>query len=382
MPKMKRREFNRSLAAGLASTGLAASAFGWETGVPTAAKDAPTDSCITDVPGIKVGHYTETRRSTGCTAILFEPPATASADYDHSTPGSYMGVRLLPTSLTVKLNGMLLTGGGAYGLDAVAGMMHYLEEQHTRSHPEFTGIYLPRLAGASIYDLIVGNPKVRPNANSAYQACEAASNGPVAQGNVGAGAGATVGKMLKGYGGMKGGLGSASLRVGEVVVGALAVVNALGDIYDRHTGRIIAGARRREGKGFANIIETLQKLPTSSQALGELVNDPLEQSTTLVVIATNVAFCKPELAKIAAMGSTGAARVINPYHSTGDGDSTFAVSTDRAEWPRSAAVEGAVPAVSAVGALAAEVVSESITRAIKAAQSIDGWPAWRDYTTK
>jgi L-aminopeptidase/D-esterase-like protein len=304
---------------------------------------------------------------------------TASVNYDGSTPGSYMGVRLQPTCLTVKLNGMLLTGGGAFGLAAVTGLVRYLEQRNVGVDTQTTGIYLPSVVGASIYDLIVGNPKIRPTAGAAYRACETASNGPVAQGNVGAGAGATVGKMLKGYGGMKGGLGSASVRVGDVIVGALAVVNALGDIVDRHNGKIVAGARRPEGKGFANIVETLKTLPHSGRGLSDLVHDPLEQSTTLVVIATNVAFGKPELAKIAMMGSTGAARVINPYHSTGDGDSTFAVSTNKVSWKSSASIAEVAPAVSGVGALAAETVSEAVTQAIKMAKSIEGWPAYRDY---
>jgi L-aminopeptidase/D-esterase-like protein len=377
MDRMKRREFNRALA-GLATTGFSGRTFAWEAGDSSDPSAEPRDT-ITDVPGIKVGHYTDTRRPTGCTAILFDSAVTAGVDYDSSTPGSFMGVRLLPTSLAANLNGMLLTGGGGFGLAAMAGLMGYLEEHHAAASRQRSGVYLPSVAGASIYDLIVGNPKIRPDANAAYQACETASSGPVAQGNVGAGAGATVGKMLKGFGGMKGGLGSASLRVGEVVIGALAVVNALGDIVDRHTGKILAGARRPGGKGFANIVETLKQLPAGERALSELVEDPLEQSTTLVVIATNATFSKPELAKIAAMGSTGAARVINPYHSTGDGDSTFAVSTNRVKWGNTALVGVSAPAVSAVGALAAETVSEAITRAILAAKSIERWPAHRDY---
>jgi L-aminopeptidase/D-esterase-like protein len=378
MGPIKRREFSRALA-GLATTGLAGRAFSWEAGGHPDPNPQPTDT-ITAVPGIRVGHHTETQRPTGCTAILFEEEVTAGVDYDSSTPGSFMGVRLLPASLSANLHGMLLTGGGGFGLGAVAGLMRYLEDRHAITNARgSSAIYLPSVVGASIYDLIVGNPKIRPDANSAYQACEAASSGPVAQGNVGAGAGATVGKMLKGFGGMKGGLGSASLRVGEAVVGALAVVNALGDIIDRHTGNIIAGARSPSGKGFANIVATLKKLPADGHTLSDLVDDPLEQSTTLVVIATNVSFGKPELAKIAAMGATGAARVINPYHSTGDGDSTFAVSTNRIKWETSAAVQVSAPAVSAVGALAAETVSEAITRAIKAANSIEGWPAARNY---
>lgn len=372
MTTLKRRDFNQALV-GLAATGFAGRAFAWESGGSSPDRDAPLADTLTDVPGIKVGHFTESRRPTGCTAILFDPQVTASVDYDSSGPGSYRGVRLQPASLTVKIDAMFLTGGGAYGLAAVAGVDRYLEELHRGA----AGVYLPSVAGASIYDLEIGNPKVRPDAEAAYRACKAASKGPVQQGNVGAGAGATVGKLLAGFGGMKGGLGSASIRVGDAVIGALAVVNGMGDIIDRHSGKIIAGARRADGRGFVNIVETLKRPPR--RRVSEAVRDVPDQSTNLVVIATNVAFGKLELAKIAAMGSTGAARVINPYHTAGDGDSTFAFSTGHVRWPAEAGGISESSAVSAVGALGAEMASESIIRAVTLARSIEGWPACRDY---
>ncbi|MGH9468991.1 MAG: P1 family peptidase [Terriglobia bacterium] len=371
MTMLKRRAFNQVLV-GLAASGVAGRACAWERG-GSPDPDAPLGDTLTDVPGIKVGHFTETRRPTGCTVILFNPQVTASVDYDSSTPGSYRGVRLQPASLTVKLDAMFLTGGGAYGLSAVAGVDRYFEELHQGA----AGVYLPSVAGASIFDLEVGNPKVRPDGEAAYQACKAASTAPVQQGNVGAGAGATVGKLLKGLAGMKGGLGSASVRVGDAVIGSLAVVNGMGDIIDRHAGKIIAGARRPDGRGFANIVETLKR--SRSRRLSELAHDVPDQSTNLVVIATNVAFGKLELAKVAAMGSTGAARVINPYHTAGDGDSTFAFSTNQVKWPTEPGEASEASAVSAVGTLAAETASESIIRAVKMARSIDGWPACRDY---
>jgi len=159
--------------------------------------------------------------------------------------------------------------------------------------------------------------------------------------------------------------------MGEVVVGALVVINAVGDIVDWHTGKIIAGARRPEGKGFANIIETMKKLPGSVERSSLWFHDPVMQSTTLVVAATNADFNKTAMTKIAMMASTGAARTINPYHTNGDGDSTFGVSTNK--------VKSALP-ISVIGALAAEVVSEAVLRAAKMAKSIEGWPAHRDYT--
>jgi L-aminopeptidase/D-esterase-like protein len=228
------------------------------------------------------------------------------------------------------------------------------------------------VVGGSIFDLDVGDPKIRPDAESAYRACKAASPRPVEEGNVGAGAGATVGKMLHGYGGMKGGLGSTSITLGDIVIGALVVINASGDIVDWRENKIIAGARNPHGKGFANIVETLKKTDYRAQHAAGFVHDPQAESTNLVVVATNVSFDKRALTKIASMASTGAARVINPYHTMGDGDSSFAVSTNILKIDFD---------ISAAGALAADVVSEAVLRAVKMARSIEGWPAWRDYSS-
>ncbi|PYU94927.1 MAG: peptidase, partial [Acidobacteria bacterium] len=185
------------------------------------------------------------------------------------------------------------------------------------------------------------------------------------------GAGATIGKMLayQGLGGMKSGLGTASLRAGDAVIGALVVVNAVGDIIDWHTGKIVAGARRKDGKGFANLVETMKTMARGGQRSSNDFRDPVLHSTTLVVVATNVQFSKTAMTKIAMMASTGAARAINPYHTNGDGDSTFAVSTNRVKSDLG---------ISVVGALAAELVSEAVLRAVKAARSVEGWPAYRE----
>jgi L-aminopeptidase/D-esterase-like protein len=176
--------------------------------------------------------------------------------------------------------------------------------------------------------------------------------------------------MLKEYKGMKGGLGSASLRLGEVVIGALVVINAVGDIVDWRTGKIVAGARRPDGKGFVNIVETLKKIPANRLQSSRWLNDPILRSTTLVVVATNADFNKTAMTKIAMMASIGAGRTIRPYHTTGDGDSTFGVSTNK--------VKSGL-GISVIGALAAELVSEAVVRAAKAAKSVEGWVAYRDY---
>ncbi len=341
--------------------------------VPVAANDLrndqPGSGKITDVAGIRVGHFTDARRPTGCTALLFDSEVSAGVDYDGSAPGDQLGVMLQPASPVETIHGLLLTGGGPFGLAAVPGAVRYLEEQKVGFDWGVPNTRIPIVVGAVIDDLSLGDAKIRPDAEAAYKACQAASTGLVEEGNVGAGAGATVGKMLRRQGlpGMKSGLGTASLRVDDVTIGALAVVNAAGDIVDWRRGEIVAGARRPDGKSFANIVETLKK--TGGLPPHAAIYDPALHSTTLVVVATNVEFNKTQLTKIAMMASTGAARVINPYHTTGDGDSTFAVSTNR--------VKSEI-GITVVGTLAAEVVSQAVLRAIGAARSVEGWIAMRD----
>jgi L-aminopeptidase/D-esterase-like protein len=337
-------------------------------------ESAATAGGLTDVPGIKVGHFTDTRRPTGCTAILFDPEATAAVDYDGSAPGEQMAVMLQPISPVQTIHGILLSGGGVPGLGAVSGAVNFLMDRKIGFHWGTPEIPIPIVVGAVIGDLEIGDGRVRPDAEAAYKACQAASTGPVAEGNVGVGAGATVGKMIQGLGGMKSGLGTASLRLGEVVIAALAVVNAVGDILDWRTGKIIAGARRTDGKGFVNTLEALKREVAGTKSHAALgITDPAFHSTTLVVVAMNLDFDKTELTKLAMMANCGGARAIVPYHTTGDGDQLYALSTNK--------LKTDVP-LSAAGALAGEVVAEAIGRAAKTATSIEGWPAYRDYTLK
>ena len=359
---MRRREFAAALAGAAAARALEAA----EAGAP--------GGTLTDVPGLRVGHFTDARRPTGCTAILFDEPAAAGVDYDGSAPGESMVVMLQPVSPVEEIHAILLSGGGVLGLGAHAGALRFHEERKIGFDWGSPGLRIPIVVGAIIDDLAVGDARIRPDADAAYKACAAASTAPVGEGNVGAGAGGTVGRMLQRYGmrGMKGGLGTASLRLGEVTIGAIAVVNAAGDVVDWRTGRIVAGARTADGTGFADTIATLKKHVASPPRQGRIeVDDPPLRSTTLVVVATDVAYTKTQLTKIAMMANAGGAWAIRPYHTTGDGDQLFAVSTARSKVD--------VP-VSVMGALAAEVVAEAIVRGCLAAKSVEGFPAASDLT--
>lgn len=326
---------------------------------------------LTDVPGLRVGHWTHTRRPTGCTAILFDPEASAGVDYNGSAPGETGIVLLQPVSPVETIHGLFLGGGGMFGLAAHAGVIRYLEDQK-RGFDWGGTVRVPIVPGSIIDDLSVGDSTIRPDPQAAYRACEAASTGPVTEGNVGAGAGATVGRMLRRYsaGGMKGGLGTASLRAGDIVIGALAVVNAAGDVLDWRKGQIIAGARRPDGKGFADIVEVVKRTIVKENAAREVIHDPFLRSTTLAVVATNVALTKTQLTKVAMMANCGASRAIRPYHTTGDGDQLFAISTRK--------LKRDDVNVTIVGTLAAEVIADAIVRGVMMASSVEGWPAARD----
>ena len=214
---------------------------------------------LTDVRGIRVGHFTDTRRPTGCTAILFDTAVAAGVDYNGSAPGESMVVMLQPVSPVEKIHALFLTGGGIFALHAHSGVLRYLEEHKVGFDWGTPDLRIPIVVSAVIDDLAVGDPRIRPDAEAAYKACAAATTSPVPEGNVGAGAGATVGKMHRGRGlsGMKGGIGTASLTAGELVIGALAVVNAAGDILDWRKGTIVAGARRPDGT-LADSVEVMR----------------------------------------------------------------------------------------------------------------------------
>jgi L-aminopeptidase/D-esterase-like protein len=325
---------------------------------------------LTDVPGIKVGHFTDTRRPTGCTAILFDAAFAAGVDYNGSAPGESQVVMLQPVSPVERIHALFLTGGGVLALPAAGGVLRHLGERNVGFDWGTPDVRIPIVVSAVIDDLAVGNARIRPDDAAAYKACEAASTSPVAEGNVGAGAGATVGKMHRGRGlpGMKGGLGTASLKLGDVVLGALAVVNAAGDILDWRSGRIVAGARRPDGS-LADSVEFMHNIVLKTPGASKLEDDAL-RSTTLAVVATNVDLNKTSLTKLAMMANCGASRAIRPYHTTGDGDQLFAVSTGKLQRPDLQ--------LTVLGSLAADLIAEAIVRGVRAATSVEGWLAARD----
>jgi len=314
---------------------------------------------ITDVPGIKVGHYTDREAATGCTVVLCEEGAVAGVDVRGSAPGTRETDLLAPTNLVTEVQAIFLSGGSAFGLDAAAGVMRYLEE---RGHGFPAGAArVPIVPAAIIFDLSVGSASIRPTPQDAYQACLAATAGPVAEGTVGAGTGATVGKVLGPGLRMKGGLGTASRRVGGFTVGALVVVNALGDVVDPQTGKILAGPRDLERGGFLSTTEVL---------MGGAAPSPFEGNTTLGVVATNARLDKAQATKLAQMAQDGLARAIRPSHTMFDGDAVFALAMGKGE---------GVAEVTVLGVVAAEVVAQAVVRAIMKAEGIHGIPSARDW---
>ena len=319
-------------------------------------------NAITDVEGIEVGHWTDLEAATGCTVILCRQGAVGGADVRGSAPGTRETDLLRPVNLVQQAHAVLLTGGSAYGLDAAGGVMRWLEEQGLGFN---VGVgVVPVVASAVLFDLAIGRPDVRPGPEAGYAACQAAGTGPVAEGCVGAGTGATVGKLLGPSFVTKSGLGTASRRIaGGVTVGALVAVNALGDVVDPGTGKILAGPRDLEGKGFVSSMDLLQG-DLSQTMLG------FPSNTTLAVVATDGALTKEDANKMAQMAHDGLARAIRPVHTMLDGDTVFALATGQH-------AESSVD-VSAVGAVAASVLAEAVVRAVRQATSLAGVPAARD----
>jgi L-aminopeptidase/D-esterase-like protein len=313
---------------------------------------------ITDVAGIEVGHFTDTRRPTGVTVVVVRDGAVAGVDVRGAAPGTRETDLLEPGNLVERINAIVLAGGSAFGLDAASGVMGWLEAQGIGLDVGVARV--PIVPAAVLFDLQLGDSSIRPDAAAGRFACIAASSSPPTEGNVGAGAGATVGKLFGVCHAMKGGIGTASVTVGGVTVGALVAVNALGDVRDPGTARIVAGARSDEGTGFRDSCAALLR--------GEKAFSPLAgTNTTIGVIATDARLGKAEARRLAQVGHDGLARSIAPVHTTSDGDTLFAVATGRSD---------ATPSSTLLGVMAAEAVARAVLRAVQAARGIEVDGRW------
>jgi L-aminopeptidase/D-esterase-like protein len=310
---------------------------------------------LTDVPGILVGHVTDTQALTGCTVILCGNDAVGGVDVRGSANGSCEIDVLSPSHVAASVHAIMLAGGSAFGLEAACGVRRALEKRGIGF--AFGGAHVPIVSGAILFDLGIGKAGVRPDREMGEKAVAAANDAAVIEGNVGAGTGATVGKIFGMKQAMKGGIGSASLTLGSgVMVAALVAVNALGDVLDPETGRIVAGARRSaDSREFVNSAAAMRH-GVGPAATGR-------GNTTLAVVATNARFDKVQTNKIAALASLGVARTISPVNTMSDGDMTFAISLGKEQ-----------ASVDAVGCAAAEALAMAVVRAVRAAKSAGGIP--------
>ena len=331
------------------------------------------NNSLTSLQGILVGHHTDNRRPTGCSVVLCPQGAIAGVDVRGAAPGTRDTDALSPSNTVQEVHGVLLTGGSAYGLDAAGGVMRWLEE---RGHGFVVGpAIVPIVPAAVIFDLWVDDfsephtqsargQRIRPDAEAGYLACLAASSEPVEQGNVGAGAGATLGKLNGPYCAMKGGIGSASLCVNGVTVAALVVCNALGDIADPQTGELLAGARvSADSRALLDI--------RKAQLTGLGIDKPITGSnTTIGVVATDAILTKPQAHRLAQAAHDGLARSIRPVHTPMDGDTLFALGTG---------TSGQAADMMLLSTLAAEVTAMAVVNAVRAAKDLrfgqGWWPA-------
>ena len=333
--------------------------------------EATHNNSLTSLQGILVGHYTDDRRPTGCTVVLCPEGAVAGVDVRGAAPGTRDTEALSPSNTVQVVHGVLLTGGSAYGLDAAGGVMRWLEE---RGHGFQLGpAIVPVVPAAVIFDLWVDDfsgdtptksLRIRPDLEAGYLACQSASSEPVLQGNVGAGAGATLGKLNGPDCAMKGGIGSASLCVNGVTVAALVVCNALGDVIDPQTGQLLAGAR------ISADSRTLMDI-RQAQLNGHGISKPQTGSnTTIGVVATDAVLNKPQAHRLAQVAHDGLARSIRPVHTPMDGDTLFALGTG---------TSGQAADMMLLSTLAAEVTAMAVVNAVRAAKDLrfgqGWWPA-------
>ncbi len=307
---------------------------------------------ITDVAGIEVGHYPDGRRPTGCSVVLARAGAVGGVDVRGAAPGTRETDLLSPVNTVDVVHGVLLSGGSAFGLDAATGVMQWLEMRGVGV--DVGAARVPIVPGAVLFDLLVGDARIRPDAQAGFAACEAASRQAPPEGNVGAGAGASVGKVFGHERAMKGGIGTASVTAGGVTVGALIACNALGDVVDPDTGRVIAGARTADGQ---RLQDTRRALLAGERPIPILAGT----NTTIGVVATDAALSKTQVNRLAQVAHDGLARAINPVHTVADGDTLFALATGH---------HTTHPGMMVLATLAAEAVARATVRAVLAAQGI------------
>lgn len=326
-----------------------------EARTPAAGEEIP----ITDIEPLMIGQAENKEAGTGCTVLICRDGMRAGLDVRGGGPASRESQLLNPLTSAQFLHAVVLSGGSAYGLGAANGVMSYLEEQGIGYD---TGVALvPLVAQSDIFDLSVGDARVRPDADMGYEAAKSAFEGPDYQdGNYGAGCGASVGKIAGMDYAMKTGIGSYAVQVGDLKIGAITVLNALGDIYDWKTGEQIAGFLTEDKTGLRSTMEYMSASIESKE-------NKFTGNTTLAVVVTNADFSKPQLCKIAGMAHNGLARSINPVHTSADGDSIYAVSVGNVDADQDL-----------VGSLAAEVVSEAVLRSVYSAKSAYGLPAAAD----
>lgn len=327
---------------------------------PPSPTTASASTGLTAIHGIKVGQHTLSERPTGCTVVLVEAGAVAGVDVRGSSPGTREIALLHPLSRVDKVQAIVLSGGSAFGLATATGVMQYLDERGIGFETPATQV--PIVPAAILYDLGIGDHTIRPTADCGYQAASQASSGPIQEGNVGAGAGATVGKLRGAARAMKSGIGTASITLANgIIIAALVAVNAVGDVIDPTNAQIVAGVRTEDGTGLADSRKLLRDVSVPQGQTGA--------NTTLGVVATNVPLTKVQATKVAQMAHDGLARAISPVHTPYDGDTVFALATG---------THAARSSVLQIGALAAEVMAEAIVRAARAATGIPGYPAAQD----
>nr|WP_092073569.1 P1 family peptidase [Dendrosporobacter quercicolus]NSL48014.1 P1 family peptidase [Dendrosporobacter quercicolus DSM 1736]SDM63873.1 L-aminopeptidase/D-esterase [Dendrosporobacter quercicolus] len=313
---------------------------------------------ITGIPGIQIGNAQNLEAATGCTVILCEQGAVAGVDVRGGAPGTRETDLLKPENYVDKVHAVMLAGGSAFGLDAAAGVMQYLEENGVGFDVGVAKV--PIVPGAVLFDLMCGDSRVRPDKAMGYQACIAARNGEFCEGSAGAGTGATVGKFFGARHAMKGGLGAACLKTGDLMTGAVVAVNCLGDVIDPGRGVVLAGAYREDPFTFMYTEEGMIRQYDKAANV-------FAGNTTIGTIITNAALTKAQANKVASMAHNGYGRTMRPAHTMFDGDTIFALST------------GQVAAdVNVVGLLAARVMEQAVINAVTKAVSLAGFKSYGD----